>query len=75
MRWKWVLGEMSAKKSLRVGDAMLDVKFLTGRAGASPWGWPEVSLTFTNEDRRLPMDTETVKVTRRLYHRGDASSQ
>ena len=67
---KWVLGEMSAK-SLR-GDAMLDVIF-NGSGGRKPMGMAEVSLTFTNEDRRLPMDTETVKVTRRLYR--DATSE
>ena len=67
---KWVLGEMSAK-SLR-GDAMLDVIF-NGSGGRKPMGMAEVSLTFTNEDRRLPMDAETVKVTRRLYR--DATSE
>jgi chromosome segregation protein len=36
-------------------------------------GMAEVSLTFTNEDRRLPVDAETVKVTRRLYR--DATSE
>ncbi|MCL2645378.1 MAG: chromosome segregation protein SMC [Phycisphaerales bacterium] len=71
---KWVLGEMSAK-SLR-GDAMLDVIF-NGSGGRKPMGMAEVSLTFTNEDtgagRKLPIDTETVKVTRRLYR--DATSE
>jgi chromosome segregation protein len=67
---KWVLGEMSAK-SLR-GDAMLDVIF-NGSGGRKPMGMAEVSLTFTNEDRRLPLDAETVKVTRRLYR--DATSE
>jgi chromosome segregation protein len=67
---KWVLGEMSAK-SLR-GDAMLDVIF-NGSGTRKPMGMAEVSLTFTNEDRRLPVDAETVKVTRRLYR--DATSE
>ncbi len=67
---KWVLGEMSAK-SLR-GDAMLDVIF-NGSGTRKPMGMAEVSLTFTNEDRRLPIDAETVKVTRRLYR--DATSE
>ena len=30
-------------------------------------------MTFTNEDRRLPMDADTVKITRRLYR--DATSE
>ncbi|MGN6370110.1 MAG: chromosome segregation protein SMC [Phycisphaerae bacterium] len=67
---KWVLGEMSAK-SLR-GDAMLDVIF-NGSGTRKPMGMAEVSLTFTNEDRRLPIDADTVKVTRRLYR--DATSE
>src|SRR6187399_305948 len=68
--FKWVLGEQSAK-SLR-GDAMLDVIF-NGSGGRKPMGMAEVSLTFTNEDRKLPLDAEMVKVTRRLYR--DATSE
>ncbi len=64
---KWVLGEMSAR-SLR-GDAMMDVIF-SGSGSRKPMGMAEVSLTFTNEDRRLPLDHATVKVTRRLYRDG-----
>jgi len=67
---KWVLGEMSAK-SLR-GDGMLDVIF-NGSSGRKPMGMAEVSLTFTNEDRKLPIDAQTVKITRRLYR--DATSE
>jgi chromosome segregation protein len=67
---KWVLGEMSAK-SLR-GDAMLDVIF-NGSGTRKPMGMAEVSLTFENSDRTLPLDTDTVKVTRRLYR--DATSE
>jgi chromosome segregation protein len=67
---KWVLGEMSAK-SLR-GDGMLDVIF-NGSGARKPMGMAEVSLTFTNEDRKLPLDTELVKITRRLYR--DATSE
>ena len=55
--FKWVLGEQSAK-SLR-GDAMMDVIF-NGSGGRKPMGMAEVSLTFTNEDRKLPLDAETV---------------
>ncbi len=67
---KWVLGEMSAK-SLR-GDAMLDVIF-NGSGTRKPMGMAEVSLTFTNDDRKLPLDADVVKVTRRLYR--DATSE
>ena len=67
---KWVLGEMSAK-SLR-GDAIMDDIF-NGSGTRKPMGMAEVSLTFTNEDRKLPLDAESVKVTRRLYR--DATSE
>jgi len=75
---KWVLGERSAK-SLR-GEAMLDVIF-AGSAARKPLGAATVTLTFANpvkdpdtEDptqrRPLPVDTEQVDVTRRLYRDG-----
>ena len=67
---KWVLGEMSAK-SLR-GDAMLDVIF-NGSSTRKPMGLAEVSLLFSNEDRRLPVEEPEVKITRRLYR--DATSE
>ncbi len=67
---KWVLGEMSAK-SLR-GDAMLDVIF-NGSSTRKPMGMAEVSLLFSNEDRRLPVEDAEVKITRRLYR--DATSE
>ena len=67
---KWVLGEMSAK-SLR-GDAMLDVIF-NGSSTRKPMGMAEVSLLFSNEDRRLPVEDPEVKITRRLYR--DATSE
>ncbi len=64
---KWVLGEMSAK-SLR-GDGMLDVIF-NGASNRKPLGMAEVSLVFSNEQRRLPVDEPQVKITRRLYRDG-----
>lgn len=72
---KWVLGERSAK-SLR-GDAMLDVIF-AGSAGRKPLGAASVTLTFDNpmveveadQRRPLPIDTDQVSVTRRLYRDG-----
>lgn len=76
---KWVLGERSAK-SLR-GDAMLDVIF-AGSAGRKPQGVAAVTLTFDNPvisnpetpntdvQRHLPVATEQVDVTRRLFRDG-----
>ncbi len=69
---KWVLGEQSAK-SLR-GDAMLDVIF-NGSSTRKPSGMASVTLTFNNPveqsgRRRLPLDRDTVSVTRQLYRDG-----
>ncbi len=75
---KWVLGERSAK-SLR-GEAMLDVIF-AGSAARKPLGAATVTLTFQNpltdpdtadptQRRPLPVDTEQVDITRRLYRDG-----
>jgi chromosome segregation protein len=75
---KWVLGERSAK-SLR-GGAMLDVIF-AGSAGRKPLGMASVTLTFDNPivdetvtinagRRALAMDTDVVRVGRRLYRDG-----
>ena len=72
---RWVLGEQSAK-SLR-GGAMLDVIF-NGSSVRKPSGMASVTLTFDNPKlpsglRRLPLDLDTVCVTRQLYR--DGSSQ
>jgi len=69
---KWVLGEQSAK-SLR-GGAMLDVIF-NGSATRKPSGMASVTLSFDNpadngNGRKLPLDTDTVDVTRQLYRDG-----
>lgn len=75
---KWVLGERSAK-SLR-GDAMLDVIF-AGSASRKPLGCAAVTLTFHNPvirpdavdpnlRRALPLESEEVDVTRRLFRDG-----
>ena len=75
---KWLLGERSAK-SLR-GGAMLDVIF-AGSAGRKPLGMASVTLTFDNPivdetvtinagRRALAMDTDVVRVGRRLYRDG-----
>lgn len=70
---KWVLGEQSAK-SLR-GGAMLDVIF-NGSASRKPAGMASVTLHFDNpvepelNARRLPVDADTVSVTRRLFRDG-----
>lgn len=73
---KWVLGEQSAK-SLR-GKEMADVIF-KGSGGASsarrPANAAEVTIVFDNTSGLLPLDTEEVRVTRRVYRSGEGEYQ
>jgi chromosome segregation protein len=66
---RWCLGEMSAK-SLR-STAMLDVVF-NGSGARPPQNLAEVTLTFDNADKRLPIDYSDVSITRRLFRSGES---
>jgi chromosome segregation protein len=67
---KWVLGEQSAK-SLR-GKDMADVIFKgTGENGRKPLNTAEVTIIFDNQARRLSVDADEVRVTRRVYRSGE----
>jgi chromosome segregation protein len=64
---RWVLGEQSAK-TLRGGN-MADVIF-KGTTKRRPVGMAEVTLTFENEDRGLPVDFGEVSIKRKVTRDG-----
>ena len=64
----WGLGEGSARQ-LRAQSGQ-DVIF-SGAKSRKPVGFAEVTLTFENEDRALPVDASEVTVTRRLTRGGE----
>ena len=68
---KWVLGEQSAK-SLR-GKEMADVIFkgTGGSHGRKASNTAEATLIFDNSSRRLPLDQDEVRLTRRVYRSGE----
>ncbi len=65
---KWVLGEQSVK-SLR-GKEMADVIF-NGSGSRGALNTAEVTLSFDNTKRTLPLDTNEVHITRRVYRSGE----
>ena len=66
---KWVLGEQNIR-NLR-GAKAEDIIF-AGGVGRKALGVAEVSLLFDNTNRKLPIDFNEVKVTRRLFRSGDS---
>lgn len=71
---KWVLGAQSAK-ALR-GKDMIDVIFKgSSDSGRKPCNSAEATLVFDNSEKLLPLDTEEVQVTRRVYRSGEGEYQ
>lgn len=66
---KWVLGEQSVK-SLRSGQ-MADVIF-SGSSSRKPSGMAEVNLIISNKEGKLPIESQEVQITRRIYKSGDS---
>lgn len=66
---RWVLGEQSLKV-LR-GKKSEDIIF-SGSEGRGRSGFAEVSITFNNEDRGMPLEYSEVTITRRLYRDGES---
>ncbi|MBI4599210.1 chromosome segregation protein SMC [Candidatus Uhrbacteria bacterium] len=67
---RWALGEQSLK--LLRGKQSQDVIF-SGSAGRGRAGFAEVSLTFDNRERAMPIDFAEVVITRRLYRDGESA--
>ena len=66
---KWAFGEQ-APKSLRA-SRMEDVIF-NGTEQAEPINLAEVSVTFDNQSKILPIEYDEVTITRRLFRSGDS---
>lgn len=66
---RWVLGEQSARQ-LR-GAKMEDVIF-AGTQMRKPLGYAYVAITISNEDHKLNVPYEEVKIARRVYRSGES---
>lgn len=67
---RWVLGEQSAK-SLR-GTKMEDIIF-AGTEKVKPVNVAQVSMTFDNESKWLPLEYKDITIERRVYRNGESN--
>ncbi|MEE8424527.1 MAG: AAA family ATPase, partial [Elusimicrobiota bacterium] len=67
--FRWCIGEMSWK-SLR-SDSMVSVIF-AGTTRRNPMNLAEVTLTFDNASKLLPLQYSEISVTRRIYRSGES---
>lgn len=67
---RWVLGERSAK-SLR-GTKMEDIIF-AGTEKVKPVNVAQVSMTFDNESKWLPLEYKDITIERRVYRNGESN--
>ena len=69
---RWVLGEQRAS-DLRTGKGnKMDQVIFKGTSNRKPMGYCEVSLAFENMDRTLPLDTDEVVITRKMWKTGES---
>ena len=66
---RWVMGEQSTR-ALR-GGKMEDVIF-GGTKNRNPLGYTWVSLFIDNSDRSIPVESDEVIITRKLYRSGES---
>lgn len=66
---RWILGEQSMK-SLR-GNKSEDIIF-AGTQNRKALGYAEASLVFDNQDGKMPIEFNEVRVTRRIYRSGES---
>lgn len=69
---RWVLGEQSAK-ALR-GSKMEDVIF-NGTQAKKAQSFCEVTLSFDNSDKTIPLDFAELAITRRVFRSGESEYQ
>ena len=66
---RWVLGE---QKTRMLRNSKMENVIFNGTKYRRPLGMAEVHMTLTNEDHRLDLEFNEVKIARRLYRNGNS---